>query len=132
MKEPIWIGREFVLVIHEEMLAEFGGSAGLRDEGLLDSALGKPRNLFGCGKPTIFDLGASYAVGIVRNHPFIDGNKRTGFIAAYTFLAQNGQELTASEADAAAAVLALAGNEMSEKAFSLWLKDHSRRRKRIR
>jgi death on curing protein len=127
VKEPIWVGREFVLVIHEELLAEFGGSAGVRDEGLLDSALGKAQNLFAYSKPTIFDLAASYAVGIVRNHPFIDGNKRTGFIVAYTFLVQNGHELRASEAEAAAAVLALAGNEMSEAMFSLWLKENSMR-----
>ena len=122
MKEPVWIGKAFTLAIHDEMLAEFGGSAGVRDEGLLESALGKPGNLFLYGKPTLFDLAASYAFGVVRNHPFIDGNKRIGFMVAYTFLARNGYTFTASEADAAAAVLSVAAGEMKEEEFSHWLK----------
>ncbi len=127
MKEPVWIGSEFVFVIHEEMLAEFGGSAGIRDQGLLESALGQPKNLFGYCSPSLFDLAAAYAFGIVKNHPFIDGNKRTGFMVAYTFLTRNGWELVASESGAAAAVLALAANEISEAQFSGWLKDNCRR-----
>lgn len=124
MKEPVWIRAEFVLVIHEEMLAEFGGSAGIRDQGLLESALGKPKNLFSYGNPSLCDLAASYAVGIVKNHPFIDGNKRTGFMVAYTFLTRNGLEFVASESVAAAAVIALAANELTEAQFSDWLKDN--------
>ena len=127
MKEPVWIGTEFVFVIHEEMLAEFGGSSGIRDRGLLESALGKPKNLFSYGRPSLFDLAAAYAFGIVKNHPFIDGNKRTGFMVAYTFLTRNGLELIASESGAAAAVLGLAANEISEAQFSDWLKDNCRR-----
>ena len=127
MKEPIWIGKSFTLAIHEEMLAGFGGSAGVRDVGLLESALGKPRNLFAYGKPTLVDLAASYAFGVVRNHPFIDGNKRTGFMVAYTFLARNGIEFTASEADAAAAVLAIAAGQMKEAELSSWLAANTRK-----
>lgn len=122
MKEPVWIGKEFTLAIHEEMLVEFGGSGGVRDEGLLESALDKPKNLFAYGKPTLFDLAAAYAFGVVCNHPFIDGNKRTGFMVAYTFMTRNGLIFTASEADAAAAVLAVASGEMKQSEFSAWLK----------
>lgn len=127
MKAPVWLGKEFILAVHEEMLAEFGGRAGIRDEGLLESALGKPRNLLAYDKPTLFELAASYACGIVQNHPFIDGNKRTGFMAAYTFLTRNGVHFEASEADAAVAVLALASGEMDEREFSRWLAKNSRR-----
>ena len=82
MKEPAWVLREVVLLAHEQSLAQFGGSIGIRDEGLLDSALGKPQNRFAYGKANLFELAASYAFGIVKNHPFIDGNKRAAFLAA--------------------------------------------------
>jgi len=127
MKKPVWVLRETVLTLHEQSLAEFGGAAGIRDEGLLDSALGKPENLFAHGKPTIFDLAASYGFGLVKNHPFIDGNKRAGFIVAVTFLELNGYHFEATEADAAVRTLALAAGEMSEKEFAVWLKENSRR-----
>jgi len=78
MKKPVWVLRETVLTLHEQSLTEFGGAAGIRDEGLLDSALSKPENLLAYGKPTLFDLAASYGFGLVKNHPFIDGNKRVG------------------------------------------------------
>lgn len=128
MKEPVWLSRDFVLAIHEELLSEFGGSAGVRDHGLLESALGKPLNLFAYGKPTLFQLAASYASGIARNHPFVDGNKRSAFMAAYTFLTRNGVRFQASEADATVAVLALAAGEMSEEQFSQWLSMNSVKR----
>ncbi len=127
MKTPVWVLRETVLTLHEQSLAEFGGEAGIRDEGLLDSALGKPENLFAYGKPTIFDLAASYAFGLVKNHPFIDGNKRTGFVVAVTFLECNGWRLEASEVDATVRTLALAAGEMSESAYAEWLKANSKR-----
>jgi death on curing protein len=129
MKTPVWVLRETVLTLHEQSLAEFGGAAGIRDEGLLDSALGKPENLFAYGKPTIFDLAASYGFGLVKNHPFIDGNKRAGFITAVTFLELNGQHFQATEAEAAVRTLALAAGEMSEKEYAAWLKENSRRAK---
>ena len=127
MKEPAWVLREVVLMAHEQSLAQFGGSAGVRDEGLMDSALGKPQNLFAYSKPNLFELAASYAFGLVKNHPFIDGNKRTGFVVAVTFLECNGWHLEASEVDAAVRTLALAAGEMSESAYAEWLKANSKR-----
>ena len=108
-------------------LSEFGGAAGIRDEGLLDSALGKPENLFAYGKPTLFDLAASYGFGLVKNHPFIDGNKRVGFTVAVVFLELNGYRFQATEADAAVRTLALAAGEMSAAEYAAWLKANSRR-----
>lgn len=127
MKEPVWVLREVVLMAHEQSLAQFGGSEGVRDEGLMDSALGKPRNLFAYGQPSLFELAASQAFGLVRNHPFIDGNKRTGFIVALTFLQLNGWRLEASEVDATLRTLALAAGEMTEAAYAEWLKANSKR-----
>ena len=119
--------REVVSMLHEQSLAEFGGSPGGRDETLLESALGKPLNLFAYGKPTLFGLAASHAFGIVKNHPFIDGNKRAGFVVAVIFLELNGWKFRASEVDAALRTLALAAGEMSKAAFAEWLKSNSRR-----
>ena len=128
MKTPVWVLHETVLVLHEQSLAEFGGEPGIRDEGLLDSALRKPENLFAYGKPTLFDLAASYGFGLVKNHPFIDGNKRTGFVVAVTFLQCNGWHLGASEVDAAVRTLALAAGEMTEASYAEWLKANSKRK----
>ena len=116
-----------MFTLHEQSLAEFGGAGGIRDEGLLDSALAKPENLFAYGKPTIFDLAASYGFGVVKNHPFIDGNKRAGFIVAVLFLELNGYRFQAAEAEAAVRTLALAAGELSEKEFAAWLKSNSQR-----
>ena len=127
MKEPVWVLREVVLMAHEQSLAEFGGAAGIRDEGLLDSALGKPQNLLAYGKPSLFDLAASYGFGLVKNHPFIDGNKRTGFVVAVIFLQFNGWRLEAGEVDATLRTLALAAGEMTEAAYAAWLKANSKR-----
>jgi death-on-curing protein len=127
MKAPIWVMREVVLLAAEQSLAQFGGLAGIRDEGLLDSALEKPRNLLAYGDPSLFDLAASYGFGIVRNHPFMDGNKRAGFVVAVTFLQLNGWCLEAGEADAVLRTLALAAGEMSEGDYAAWLRANSRR-----
>jgi len=127
MKLPVWVLRETVLTLHEQSLAEFGGAAGIRDEGLLDSALAKPENLFAYGKPTLFELAAGYGFGLVKNHPFVDGNKRVGFIVAVVFLELNGYRFQATEAEAAVRTLALAAGEMSEADFAAWLKANSRR-----
>lgn len=127
MKEPVWVLREVVLMLHDQSLSQFGGSEGIRDEGLLDSALGKPQNLLAYGEPTVFDLAASYGFGLVKNHPFIDGNKRTGFIVAVIFLELNGYNFHATEVDAALRTLALAAGEMTEAAFAAWLKANSKR-----
>ena len=121
MSEPFWLTREAVLAIQGELLARFGGLAGIRDEGLLDSALNRPLHLFHYGEPSLFDLAAAYAEGIVKNHPFLDGNKRAGFMAAYTFLGINGQQLQAPEEEAVLQTLALAADAIGAAEFSAWL-----------
>jgi death-on-curing protein len=129
-KEPQWVLRDTVLLLHEQSLAEHGGTSGIRDEGLLDSALGKPQNLFAYDNPAIFDLAASYTFGLVKNHPFLDGNKRIGFVVGALFLSLNGYSLQASEVDAAIRTLALAAGEMTEKAYAAWLETNSKRVKK--
>ena len=123
-----WLVEGVVIAVHAEQIAEHGGSDGLRDRGLLSLALDRPRNIAGYEMPTVFDLAAAYALGIMQNHPFIDGNKRTGFLAAYIFLALNGWKLIAAEASAVEAALALASGRMSEAEFAGWLKAQSVRR----
>ena len=123
---PVWLLRSVVEAMHDEQLAEHGGAAGLRDGGLLESALARPQTLLAYGEPTLFDLAAAYAFGIVRNHPFVDGNKRTGFLAAYLFLRLNGWRLAASQDDAVRTVLALAAGEMPEPDFARWLQANAR------
>ncbi|MFT4572809.1 MAG: death-on-curing protein [Candidatus Binatia bacterium] len=125
MKEPQWLLPEVVLAVHEHLLSEFGGSAGVRDLGLLESALARPEHLFAYQSATLCELAASYAFGIVKNHPFIDGNKRTGFAAAAVFIELNGRQLTASEADALVNTLALAAGELDEAGFAAWLAANS-------
>jgi len=122
MTEPLWLDRSTIDAIHNELLAMFGGSPGLRDENLLESALHRPLHLFAYGESTsLCQLAAAYAAGIVKNHPFIDGNKRTGFMAAYTFLGQNGIRFNASEAEVVIQTLALAAGEIDEAAYADWL-----------
>ena len=125
MKEPIWLNREDCLAIHEMMLAQHGGLAGVRDEGLLESALSKPQHLFAYASPTLADMAASYAAGIVLNHPFLDGNKRTGFMLAATFLELNGVEFTATEESVIAMTLALASGKLKQAAYAEWLGENS-------
>jgi death on curing protein len=117
-----WVDKRALLLLHAESLAEHGGSAGLRDEGLLDSALARPLNLVAYGEPDFADLAASYAFGLAKNHPFVDGNKRAAFLSTGLFLALNGFRLTASQVDATQAMLALAAGELSEEAFARWLR----------
>jgi len=114
--------------IHEEQLAEHGGAAGVRDQGLLDSALGRPLNQAHYGQPDAADLAAAYAYGIARNHPFIDGNKRTAFVAAELFLALNGYALLASDPACVQSMLALAAGELDEPSYAVWLRAHIRPR----
>lgn len=120
-----WLLERVIEALHDEQIAEQGGSSGIRDPGLLSSAIARAQNLVAYGEPSVFDLAAAYAYGIVRNHPFVDGNKRTGFLTAYVFLDINGYDLIASEAEAVAAVLALAAGDMQEALFSCWLKENS-------
>ena len=127
MKEPIWLRKDVVLAVQERLLAEHGGKAGIRDDALLESALRRPQNLFAYGKPTLFDLAATYAHGIIKNHPFIDGNKRAGFMAAFLFLGRNGFDLVADEEDAYIQTLAVAEGALDEKAYAKWLKENCRK-----
>jgi death on curing protein len=126
MKEPEWILRETALALQEQSLAGYGGLAGIRDEGMLDAALSRPQQHFAYGKPSLCELAAVYAFGLVRNHPFLDGNKRTAFIVAVTFLELNGRRFTAAEADAAVQTLALAAGAISESTYAAWLHANSR------
>ena len=123
----IWLDRAVIVAIHEMQLAEHGGAAGVRDAGLLDSALGKPLHLEAYGEPPpdAAALAASYGYGISRNHPFIDGNKRTGFVAAELFLRLNGLVLHADDTSSVLTMLAVAAGDITEGAFAAWLREHS-------
>ena len=127
MKAPQWVLRETVFALQERLLAEFGGLGGLRDPGLLDSALARSQQLLAYGKPNVFELAAAYASGLVRNHPFVDGNKRIGFTTAIIFLELNGHRFDASEVDATIQTLALAARELDEAGYTAWLKGNSRK-----
>jgi len=121
--EPEWLSKALILAIHDEQLAEHGGGAGVRDDGLLESAPARPRNRFGYDAAVdLATLAAAYAFGLARNHPFIDGNKRSAFVAAEVFLDLNGMTLTASDADCVLTMLRLAAGEIEEDAFAAWLR----------
>jgi death-on-curing family protein len=126
VKEPIWLRKDVLLAVHERLLSEHGGSAGIRDEGLLESALGRPQNLFAYEKPALFDLASAYAIGVIKNHPFVDGNKRTGFMAAYLFLGRNGYEFAAEESDVVVQTLAVAEGKVNEQKYAAWLRENSK------
>jgi death-on-curing protein len=117
-----WITETVVLAIHDEQLAEHGGAAGVRDRGLLQSALARPQHLTTYGKPDMAALAAAYASGILRNHPFIDGNKRTAFVIANVFLLDHGHDISADDAEIIAVVSALAGGQFDEDAFAEWIR----------
>jgi len=121
-----WIAYETVLIFHEAQITEHGGAVGLRDENGLRSALARPENLLADGEPDLFDLAAAHARGIAQNHPFVDGNKRTAFVVSVAFLDLNGQELSASEAEAAIVFLRLAAGEFSEAELAEWLRRNAR------
>ena len=120
-----WLSRRAVLAIHTEQIAEHGGAPGLRDGGLLDSALARPRNRAAYEEPDVADLAATYAFGLVRNHPFVDGNKRTGFVAGATFLLLNGSEMTASEGKVVATFRQLADGSLAEQELANWFRANS-------
>ena len=117
-----WVALETALTFHELQISEHGGAEGLRDEGALRSAMARPENLAAYGEPDLFDLAAAYARGIVQNHPFVDGNKRTAFVVAVSFLDLNGQELNADEAEAALVFLRLAAGDLDEAELAEWLR----------
>ena len=123
-----WINRQVLLLLHEESLAEHGGASGLRDEGLLDSALARPLNLSMYAEPDLADLAASYGVGLAKNHAFVDGNKRAAFLAVGLFLALNGHRLHATQADATLTLLAVAAGDIDEVSFADWIRTHSQPR----
>ena len=125
MKEPYWLTRDECLALHDMMLAQYGGCPGIRDEGLLESALARPQQLHHYGKPGMPEMAAAYTVGIVKNHPFLDGNKRTGFMLGAGFLERNGYEFTATEAEVVIRTLALAAGEMSEADYAAWLETNA-------
>ena len=127
MSEPVWIADELTLAIHDRQLVEHGGAEGLRDEALLQSALARPLNHFAYESTDVVDLAAKYTAGIVQNHPFVDGNKRTGFVVGVLFLELNGYRFTASEEAAAQAVLELAAGRMDERDFCEFLRANSER-----
>lgn len=117
-----WIDKQALLLLHGESLAEHGGGEGLRDEGLLDSALARPLNLLAYGEPDVAALAASYAMGVAKNHPFVDGNKRAAFLTVGMFLYLNGYRLSTTQADATVTVLALAAGDITEEQFAAWLR----------
>jgi len=124
--EPLWIEERDALALHDRLLALHGGAAGVRDDALLKSALARPQQIYAYGDaPDRIDMAAAYTVGIVRDHPFIDGNKRTGFVVGVLFLELNGYRFTASEADAAQAILELAAGMLDEAGYTEFLRENS-------
>jgi death on curing protein len=117
-----WVSADVALAIHAEQINEHGGGDGVRDEGLLHSALARPENLAAYGDPDVAALAAAYAFGIARNHPFVDGNKRTAYVVCELFLALNGHLLTASDGDAVLTFLALAAGDLAEEALAGWIR----------
>ena len=124
----IWIDPAVILAVHDEQLAEHGGAAGLRDAGLLDSALARPRNLAQYAEPDVAALAAAYAFGLARNHPFVDGNKRSAFVATEMFLHLNGWQLDASDAECVLVMLSLAAGDIDEPTFTAWLRERIAKR----
>ena len=126
MNEPLWVSKKAVLAIHSAQLAEHGGSDGIRDEALLDSALAKPRNVFAyVDQPDIFRLAAFYASGIARNHAFVDGNKRIALVVSLTFLDRNGWDIVSSKEDVYFTFLHLADGSLTEEELTAWFTKHA-------
>lgn len=126
MNEPVWIEERVVLLLHDRLLALHGGAEGVRDQGLLQSALGRPQNIFHYeDEADVIRLATAYTAGIVRNHPFVDGNKRTGFVTGILFLELNGFRFTASEVEATRAVLEIAAGTMDEAGYEAFLRANS-------
>ena len=124
MSEPFWLTRQMVVAIHDEQLAIHGGASGLRDEGMLESALDRAKNKWSYEQAELAELAAAYGFAIARNHPFVDGNKRTSLLALYTFLGVNGIDFDVPEANAAAVILALAAGEVDEDGLTRWTRDN--------
>lgn len=125
-----WIDRRALDLLHDESIAEHGGASGVRDEGLLESALARPQNLLAYGDPDVAALAAAYAFGLAKNHAFVDGNKRAAFLAVGMFLSINGWKLVTTQSEATLAVLALAAGEIDEEEFAAWVRDRIKARDR--
>ena len=124
----VWLSQAVILAIHDEQLADHGGASGVRDMALLESAIARPRNHAAYGEPDVAELAAVYALGIARNHPFIDGNKRTAYVALELFLAANGYAFTASDVDSVMMTLQMAAGTLSDEAFVAWVRAWARKR----
>ena len=124
MSEPEWLDIDIVLDVHAEQLALFGGADGVRDRGLIESALGRPRHKFAYGESDLAALAAAYAFGIAKNHPFVDGNKRTAFASMLVFLGLNGIDFDVRPQDATVMILSLAAGEVSEESLARWIRDN--------
>ncbi len=124
MSEPRWLTEHQVILIHAEQLATFGGPPGLRDPGMLGSALDRPRNKWAYGERDLAKLAAAYAYGVARNHPFVDGNKRAAFMCMILFLRKNGVRFAPAEAEATQAMLDLAAGDVEEDGLSRWIRDN--------
>jgi death-on-curing protein len=122
MSEPVWLELSVMEALHDEQLLEHGGGRGVRDRGLLESAMARPVNAFAYGEQDLFALAAAYGSGIVRNHPFVDGNKRTGFLASVLFLELNGESFDTDQVDVVETVLKLAAGELSDSGYAAWLR----------
>jgi death-on-curing protein len=120
----IWVALDVAIAAHAEQIAEHGGGEGIRETGLLDSAMARPQNLALYGDPDVSELAASYAFGIAHNHPFVDGNKRTAAVVSETFLVLNGHVLTATDAELVITFVALAAGEFSEEELTAWFRNH--------
>ena len=127
MKQPRWVSYTVVIAVHETQLSEHGGAIGVRDQGVLESALARPRQIYAyADKPSLPQLAAAYAVGIVKNHPFVDGNKRTAWVVCATFMELNGRRVTAEQADVVETMLAVAAGEISHEELADWLDQNAR------
>jgi death on curing protein len=124
MTEPFWLTRQMIGAKHDEQLVIHGGASGLRDEGMLESALDRLKNKWAYENAELAELAAAYAFGIARNHPFVDGNKRTSLLALYTFLGVNDVDLNVPEAEAASIILSRAAGEVSEESLTRWIRDN--------
>mgnify|MGYP001459999973 FL=1 len=132
MIEPVWLKAELVIAIHDEQLREFGGPPGLRDRGMLESALGRPQNKISYGETDLAALAAAYAFGIARNHPFVDGNKRASFLSIIVFLGLNDIEFLADDAEAAVIIQDLAAGTVSEDGLTRGIRDNWPKKRKTR
>lgn len=123
--EPLWIGVHDALLFHGQLIAQFGGASGLRDAGVLESALDRPRNAFAYGTTDLIELAAAYSHGLVKNHPFVDGNKRMAFVVARVFLGLNGVAFDPPETEAVVMVEGLASGDVAQPDFTAWMRKHA-------